>query len=514
MDDVEINNPTHKTYEYSHVIRERDELKKNLESKKKEIEELKKCIWDYKNQIESYRGATFYNGIILEIGEKNAKVSIENSGVITTPNPGIRGLKKGSRILLNSDKKIVEKSDFNDLEGYIVKVTGIFDGKIRYLNGNIESVCENIVEDLSIGDKVILDSTSRIALVKVDMKVDDHVHEQIKSQSWDSIGGLESVVSSIREDIELPFTKRELYEKYNIDPIKGILLYGAPGCGKTLIGKCIAYNLSKKDKKNYFIHIDGPEIFNKWFGESEEKIREIYNHADKLARADKDSPVIVFIDEAEALLGRRGVGASPEFYDKIVNQFLTMMDGVNDYNNIITILSTNREEMIDPAILRDGRIDRKINIPRPNREGTSQIFNLYLKDKPIDINLLKENDINGISRDIAETIFEDSNILYEILDRNKNILGHFRYRDIVSGAMIKGIVNRASRYAIRREIESKSSGISKEDLIMSLKNNFNENYEFQQMFVKEDWKNVFDGYGLENYEAFNKGFLSLRKYGK
>ncbi len=417
--------------------------------------------------------------------------------------------KCGRRVILNPmTKAIVGYSEFSSTGGEVVGVEEILEGKIRVLSKGEPRIVLNSVEGVKVGDEVMLDPRGAIAVYRFEKKKTRYALEEIPTAPWDKIGGLEAAIGKIKAEIEDPFAHKEIFEKYGRKPAKGILLYGPPGCGKTLIAKSIAYNLAKAVGKDggangHFIKVNGPEILDKWVGNSEANIRRIYQAARETASGN-GSPVVVFIDEAEAVLKTRGSGISTDVYDSIVPQFLAEMDGLNGEANVITILASNREDIIDPAILRDGRVDRRINIPRPNQEGTSEIFLIYLKGKPIS----KKGDPKAIADEMAAEIFKKDNIVYSLVSKD-GVMGNFLYSHLISGAMIRGIVDRACGYAIHRELEKGASGITKEDLEKATREEFLEHTGFAQALVKEDWENVFGSIGRQYEQAYKQGYLIL-----
>jgi proteasome-associated ATPase len=279
-----------------------------------------------------------------------------------------------------------------------------------------------------------------------------------------------------------------------------------------MIGKSIAYNLSQvsagskgKGSNGHFIKINGPEILDKWVGNSEATIRRIYESAREVA-SENGSPVVVFIDEAEAVLKTRGSGISTDVYDSIVPQFLAEMDGLNGHSNIITVLATNREDILDPAILRDGRVDRRISVPRPSQKGAGEIFQIYLKDKPLQAD--SKNTAEASER-LASNIYDGKNVVYSVVHPNQGVLGSFLYRHLVSGAMIKGIVDRASNYAIQREIANGKKGISRIDLDRAVSDELAEQAGFTQALVRDDWEDVFGSQGRQYQKAHMQGYIVL-----
>ncbi|MBI4143667.1 AAA family ATPase [Candidatus Woesearchaeota archaeon] len=300
------------------------------------------------------------------------------------------------------------------------------------------------------GDTVIVNPSVSIISENLGRQSTRFLLEQVHETPWTSIGGLDTVIEKVRETIETPFAHPDLYEMMRKRMPKGMLLYGPPGCGKTLMATAIAYNLQQitggGTTAGCFLRINGPEILDKYVGESEQTIRELFASAREEA-ATNNHPVIIFIDEAESILKTRGTGISTDIYDSIVPQFLAEMDGMAKNKNILVILATNRQELIDPAILRPGRIDLKMEIPRPDARGTREIYSIYLQELPYDKEVRKNAEQSGrqphdyLAEVMATWIFRDR--------------PEGEYEDI-SGATIENSIERAKGYAIKRAIHDKT----------------------------------------------------------
>jgi proteasome-associated ATPase len=334
---------------------------------------------------------------------------------------------------------------------------------------------------------------------------------------WEKVGGQDQALQAIKDAIELPLLHGELFQKFQHATPKGFLLYGPPGCGKTLIGKATAYNLTKQlrektgdEMKEYFMHVKGPEILNMWVGESERIVREIFSTAREKRR--EGFLPFLFIDEAESILGTRRASRYSNILSTLVPMFCSEMDGIDSLHDVVIILASNRADLIDPAILRPGRIDRKIKVNRPNKDGAREIYRIYLtNDLPYDGALAKEAGNIGAAIDrLVERILEmqfarcDENKFLEITLRSgrKEIL----YRsDLLSGAIIASIVERAKGLAIKRAIADPGrgdttqspAGISESDLHLSFIAEFTENDIFPPTDMTEDWFKLID-YDPEN----------------
>ena len=484
------------------------------------VEEMQRTILLLQDELERLKSPPFMSGTILDVSPKATRISIDGAGIYEIPsNKSLRQkVKRGSRVVLNPiTKSIIDYSEFTSLGGEVATVDEVLNDRLRVQNKGESYIVLSSVERVKPGDEVMLDPSRAVAVERFSRKKTRYALEEVPVAPWNNIGGLEETITKVRQEIEEPFIHKEVFEKYGRKPVKGILLYGPPGCGKTMIAKSIAYNLAQVNKRTgatstngHFIKVNGPEILDKWIGNSEANIRRIYEAA-REAASENGSPVVVFIDEAESVLKTRGSGISTDVYDSIVPQFLAEMDGLNGHNNVITVLATNREDIIDPAILRDGRVDRRIKVPRPNQKGASEIFQIYLGDKPLQSGLfgLRKGDVEKASERLAEKIYNDKNIAYAIVHPANGVLGNFHYRHLMSGAMIKGIVDRASTYAIQREIRSGKTGISQEDLERSVREEFVEHADFAQTLVRDDWEDVFGGQGRQYQEACPRGYFIL-----
>jgi proteasome-associated ATPase len=338
----------------------------------------------------------------------------------------------------------------------------------------------------------------------------DHYLDTVPELPWEKVGGQDQALQGIKDAIELPLIHGELFQKFQHATPKGFLLHGPPGCGKTLIGKATAYNLTKQlrektgnEMKEYFMHVKGPEILNMWVGESERMVREIFATAREKRR--EGYMPFLFIDEAESILGTRRASRHSNILSTLVPMFCSEMDGIDSLDDVVIILASNRADLIDPAILRPGRIDRKIKVNRPNRAGAREIYRIYLTtDLPYDPALVNEGEeINGAVDRLIERLLDvqfakrDENKFLEITLRSgrKEIV----YRsDLLSGAIIASVVERAKGTAIKRAIATQQEeGIREEDLQTAFSAEFTENDIFPPTDVMEDWFKLID-YDPEN----------------
>ncbi len=424
----------------------------------------------------------------------------------------------GTRVLLNEAYVVIGDLGF-EMGGPVAKIQDLLpDGRLRV--GQEGGLANTLVqrsanlgkEKLKPGLEVRLDSSQRVALeVVAQAQARDHLLEQVPELPWEKVGGQDEARQAVRDAVELPLLHSDLFKAYNHTSPKGILLYGPPGCGKTLLGKATAYNLTRQlrektgsDHREYFMHVKGPEILNMWVGESERQVRELFARAREKAK--EGFLPFIFIDEAESILGTRRAGRTSGILNTLVPMFCAEMDGIESLQQMVIILASNRADMIDPAILRPGRIDRKIKVSRPTKKGSEEIYRIYITTNlPLDPALLQKHEgnaqaaIDDIIAQLIEQQFSqrEENRFLEVTLRS----GRHEYLhrgDLVSGAIIAGIVERAKETAIKRAISSPApTGLSVSDFLEALKTEYKQNDIFPPNDITEDWLKLVD-YDPEN----------------
>lgn len=419
-------------------------------------------------------------------------------------------LHKGDEVVLNESLNIVKVRP-PEQSGEVVTVKEILEDGLRAVvvgradEERVVDLAEHLVGTrVRPGDSLVLEPRSGLLIEKIEKaEVEDLVLEEVPDVSYDDIGGLDQQIEEIIDAVELPFLHSDLFNEHDLPAPKGILLYGPPGCGKTLIAKAVAASLAKKvaevsgdtEAKSFFLNIKGPELLNKYVGETERQIRLIFQRARE--KSEEGMPVIIFFDEMESLFRTRGSGISSDIESTIVPQLLAEIDGVETLKNTIVIGASNREDLIDPAILRPGRLDVKIKIERPTEESARSIFRRYLTtDLPIHADEVAEH---GSAQAAVDSMIEagtefmyredDETRFLEVTYQNgdKEIL---YFRDFSSGAMIENIVRRTKKAAIKRFLDVAEKGIKAEDLLASVTQEFKEQEDLPNTTNPDDWAKV------------------------
>jgi proteasome-associated ATPase len=420
-------------------------------------------------------------------------------------------IDRGNEVVLNESFTVIGVRDC-DGQGEVVTVKEVLDERRVLIYGRADE--ERVVEladslrdvKLRSGDALVLDLRSNLLTERlVRQEAEELVLEEVPDITYADVGGLDAQIESITDAVELPYLHRALFQDYELPAPKGILLYGPPGCGKTLIAKAVANSLSAKvgelsgnrNVRSYFLNIKGPELLNKYVGETERQIRLVFQRARE--KAEEGVPVIVFFDEMDSLFRTRGTGISSDMESTIVPQLLAEIDGVESLRDVIVIGATNREDLIDPAILRPGRLDVKIKIERPDVNAAAQIFQRYLhQNLPIDEQLI--NELGGGDRNKAIRVMIEETVtdMYRVDDENRFLEVTYQggdkeilyFKDFASGAMIENIVRRAKKLAVKREIAGNGRGLKSKDLLESIRQEYRENEDLPNTTNPDDWARI------------------------
>lgn len=430
--------------------------------------------------------------------------------VNVSPAVDVDSLSRGQEVMLNEALNVVEALGYEEV-GEIVMLKELLDEGKRALvishadEERVVRLAESLVgQPIRAGDSLLLEPRSGYVYERIPKsEVEELVLEEVPDISYEEIGGLMRQIEQIRDAIELPYLHADLFREHKLRPPKGVLLYGPPGCGKTLIAKAVANSLAKQvaektgqSGKSFFLNIKGPELLNKYVGETERHIRLVFQRARE--KASEGTPVIVFFDEMDSIFRTRGSGVSSDVENTIVPQLLSEIDGVEGLENVIVIGASNREDMIDPAILRPGRLDVKIKIERPDAEAAKDIFSKYLlPDLPLHPEDLTEHGgsreatIHGMIQSVVERMYTESeeNRFLEVTYANgdKEVL---YFKDFNSGAMIQNIVDRGKKMAIKQFLESGQKGLRVQHLLTACVDEFSENEDLPNTTNPDDWARI------------------------
>ena len=417
--------------------------------------------------------------------------------------------EEGQLIVLNEAFNIIEASGYVS-RGEIASIVDFIADNRAIVLGHTDD--ERVItlaeplrhEKLKVGDHILFDPRTNYGFEKLPKSsVEEVVLEEIPDITYEDIGGLGEQIETLRDSVELPYIYPEIFAEHKLTPPKGILLYGPPGCGKTLIAKAVANSLAKsieqrtgKETTPYFLNVKGPELLNKYVGETEHKLREVFKKARE--KASEDVPVVIFFDEMDSLFRMRGSGISSDMEATVVAQFLSEIDGVESLNNVIVIGASNRQDLIDPAVLRPGRLDLKIKVNRPDAEAARDIFSKYLTaDLPFHPSAQErygsdpQKVVDGMIADTIERMYETSeeNKFLEVTYA-KGEREIFYFKDFSSGAMIENIIARSKKKAVKRFIDHKERGIKLEDVIDSVNDEFKENEDLPNTTNPDDWARI------------------------
>ncbi|MDQ1665305.1 MAG: proteasome-associated ATPase [Actinomycetota bacterium] len=431
--------------------------------------------------------------------------------VAVSPAIELDALTRGQEVMLNEAMNVVSALAFESVGEVVMLKEVLADGERALVVGHTDE--EKVVrlaeplhqEHLRVGESLLLEPRSGYVYERIPKsEVEELVLEEVPDIDYTLIGGLAAQIEMIRDAVELPYLHPELFLEHQLRPPKGVLLYGPPGCGKTLIAKAVANSLAKKvaevtgkpEGRSFFLNIKGPELLNKYVGETERHIRLVFSRARE--KASEGTPVIVFFDEMDSLFRTRGSGVSSDVENTIVPQLLSEIDGVEGLENVLVIGASNREDMIDPAILRPGRLDVKIKIERPDAESARDIFSKYIKPElPLHADDLKENGDNRqatVSAMIQRTVER----MYSELDENKFLEVTYAngdkevlyFKDFNSGAMIQNIVDRAKKMAIKDYLDLGQKGLRISHLLAACVDEFKENEDLPNTTNPDDWARI------------------------
>ncbi|MBI4729644.1 MAG: proteasome ATPase [Acidobacteria bacterium] len=489
----------------SHVLGQNERLASTLKEAREQILALKE-------EVEKLTAPPSAFGVYMSTNE-DGTVDIVTGGrklrVAVHPDVDPKGMVKGQEVMLNEAMNVIAMRAF-EAQGEVVTLKEIIDSERAIVVGHADE--ERVVylaeplrgQRLRSGDSLMIDGRSGYAFERLPKpEVEELILEEVPDITYRDIGGLRGQIEAIRDAVELPFLHADLFAEHKLKAPKGVLLYGPPGCGKTLIAKAVANSLARQvgeqgegpNAKSYFLNIKGPELLNKYVGETERQIRLIFQRAKE--KSEEGFPVIVFFDEMDSIFRTRGSGISSDVENTVVPQLLSEIDGVETLTNVIVIGASNREDMIDPAILRPGRLDVKIKIERPDREAAREVFRIYLTpDLPLHEDEIRkhgsaEKAVEAMIAVTCERMYaeSDENRFLEVTYANgdKEIL---YFKDFNSGAMVENVVARAKKEAIKRLLATGERGIRGQDLLDAIRSEFKENEDLPNTTNPDDWARI------------------------
>ncbi len=476
------------------------------------LSEAREHIASLKEEVDKLCAPPSSYGVYLSVNA-DGTVNILGQGrkVKVNLHPSIKAadLKAGQELVLNEGLNVIEAVGY-EIQGEVVVLKERLDEARAVVTQRADEDRVAIIADplrqakIKAGDHLLIDPKSGYLLEKLPKsEVEDLTLEEVPDIGYEDIGGLATQIETIKDAVELPYLYVDYYREHLLAPPKGVLLYGPPGCGKTMIAKAVAHNLAARISerrgekvRGYFLNVKGPELLNKYVGETERKIREIFMKARE--KAAEDVPVVVFFDEMDALFRTRGSGISSDVETTIVPQLLVELDGVEHLRNVIVIGASNRQDLIDPAILRPGRLDVKIKIERPDKDAAIDILKKYMPaELPIHDAELRQGSadrpgvVDGMITATVEDMYSlnEENRFLEVtyVNGDKEVL---YFKDFASGAMIESIVRRAKQLALKRYIQTGEKGIKIEDLLRAVRHEFKENEDLPNTTNPDDWAKI------------------------